>query len=102
MRQWNGDPASVMDGPVQQLPSGQNQSSTTTQQQRGRPLESLEDMLLRHEDDIISNILTRTADETRQTTDAMIEKQLQTAWEMDRNVWIQELVGTRRLGGAAE
>lgn len=66
-----------------------------------RPLESLEDAIQRHEEEMLSSIIQRCTDETRQSTAAAIEAQLQAAWEADRAVWVKELVGTGSLGGAA-
>jgi hypothetical protein len=63
--------------------------------------ESLQDMLGRHEQDILNKIIVQTEAETRQRTDQLVERQLQQAWEKERDCWIQELVGTRTLGGAA-
>jgi hypothetical protein len=63
--------------------------------------ESLQDMLARHEQGIMNKILQQTETETRQRTDLLIERQLQQAWERERDCWMQELVGTRTLGGAA-
>ena len=66
-----------------------------------RPLESLDDAIQRHEHEILVSIIQRATEETRQSTAAAIEAQLQAAWEADRAVWAKELVGTRSLGGAA-
>lgn len=63
--------------------------------------ESLQDMLGRHEQDILNKIILQTEAETRQRTDQLVERQLQQAWEKERDCWIQELVGTRNLRGAA-
>jgi hypothetical protein len=63
--------------------------------------ESLQDMLARHEQGILNRIILQTEAETRKRTDQLVEQQLQQAWEKERDCWIQELVGTRTLGGAA-
>lgn len=66
-----------------------------------RPLESLEDAIQRHEQKILSDIIQRAAEETRQSTAAAIEAQLQATWEAERALWAKELVGSRYLGGVA-
>lgn len=62
--------------------------------------ETFEDMLTRHENEIVNSVLTDSAWNTRRNVDNMIEKKIQAAWERDREIWIQDVIGTRHLGGA--
>jgi Nup93/Nic96 len=65
----------------------------------GRPFESLEDAIRRQEQESLSKIIQRFNDETRKSTNEAIERQLQAAWEGDRAIWFQKLVGQRYVGG---
>ena len=64
-----------------------------------RPLESLEDVIKRHENELMDGIVSRMEEETRRTTDAAVEAQLQAAWEADRAAWMQEHCGM--MGGTS-
>jgi len=58
-----------------------------------RPLESLEDVIKRHENELMDRIVSQMEEETRRATDAAVEAQLQAAWEADRAAWMQEHCG---------
>lgn len=63
--------------------------------------ESIEQRLERHQAELLRSVLEHTAEDTRQKTSALIDRQLTRAWEKQRDVWLKELIGTRTLGGAA-
>lgn len=62
--------------------------------------ETLDDMLTRQENEIVKSVLTDSAYNTRRNIDNFIEKKLQVAWEREREIWIQDIIGTRYLGGS--
>jgi hypothetical protein len=71
-------------------------------ERRHSPIESLEDCLARHQQEMFTKLLQETHEETRRVTNERIQAQLNAAWDREQEVWIQELVGQRSLGGSSE
>jgi hypothetical protein len=61
----------------------------------------LEDRIAHSQQSIINEILQHTAEDTRRQIDARVEDMLQRAWKRDRDMWVNDLVGTRFMGSAA-
>lgn len=75
--------------------NGQTAESSTNQQAQERSsFESMEERLIRHEQSIMDRILRETTEQTIACADAMIDAQLQSAWEKERERWKQEWVGS--------
>lgn len=66
-----------------------------------RAYQSLEDQVSQQEQDILMSMLQRVDERNRAKSQELIEAQLKSSWERDRQVWLQELIGNRTLGGAA-
>jgi hypothetical protein len=60
---------------------------------------SLEERLNRHENDILRGISERARERTQTRLRDQVDALLKGAWERERDIWVQELIGDRRLGG---
>lgn len=62
---------------------------------------TLEQRLNQHENETLGGLMERAAERTRTALNRKWEALVQEAWDRDRQVWMQEMIGTRTLGGVA-
>lgn len=72
----------------------QQQQQPSHPHQMKPQVETLEDAIHRHEQEILNGILNKMQQDTQRATDAMVEAQLQMKWEEDRIAWYNEMQGT--------
>lgn len=82
-----------------QPPSATPGTATSTSASASRL--TLEQRLNQHENEILSGLMERATERTRAALHRKWDSLVQEAWDRDRQVWIQEMIGTRTLGGAA-
>ena len=58
-------------------------------------------LLQKQQNDILENLLTSARESADRTSQELTEKQLQDDWEREKEWWMQDIVGTRTLGGAS-
>jgi hypothetical protein len=79
-----------------QTPGG---SAATGLSSSRKASQTVEEMLAQHEQDIMDKLLHETEEATKTQTADFIKARMQQMWQEDREVWIQELIGVRSLGG---
>jgi hypothetical protein len=59
------------------------------------------ELLQKQQTDILENLLESARESARAKSQAYVDQQLKDDWEREKQWWIQDIVGTRTLGGAS-
>lgn len=87
---------------IQWIPAAPSASATESSRAQMPKDETVEEIVLKHEQDLLDKIVTETETETRTKIDQSLEYQVNQMWEQDRSAWVQELIGFRKLGSSAD
>lgn len=77
-------------------------SATSNPSKKPEPFLSVTQILQNREDEILNRIWREEEEDTNRRLQKIVDRQLQEDWNREREKWLQDIAGTRTLGGLSQ